>query len=696
MTRSPPASCAVLLALLATGSASAQLGRRVLRESPRVPAPTLSAVTLRTRLGVDVAEALLKDSSSDERQRGFERLGSIGSAQSLDLLLKVFEPGGAARSAQDRLIAVRALSEHASLPSVRDFLIRVMVGVGSNPGRSEAIDGLIERAAALALARAGDDVSLAALGKALRQSGHVADTASDALLAFPPRNLDPIVNDRRAPTRVMARLLGALGDTRAIPALREMVRSAPKDVRPDAALALALLGVSETVELARHWLQHELDPEFQSSAARILLIFKQDDGGAAVARLLREAQTRTAGLQLARELSVPAAGEALLRGTRAATDEAQGDWFAALGRSGTPEAISFLAGALSARGSSSAAALALALSPSDGAEAALERALIDPKSRRAALRATLVRKLALNRTPSGWQSALRELAGTGDPSDRAVFAQVSVLLSPENAAQLVPHASLGELRALCRLALLPEVARALAERLALEPNPDAREALSASLISARAAELVPSNVISALLEAGGLGAPLAARALATRDSPALRPKIISLLESDDPLWRAQTALGLGESHEASALGVLEGAYRFETDETVRLALVLALARRPEPARLRLLAMASKLDGAQAVRQAAALALTGAIAAREATGPVSAWLELRLPPPERTAVDPALTRGALLTTRSGLALPAFADPDGVLLVPALPSSSFELRLAAPTRTDESAKTKTKTQ
>ena len=140
----------MLLALLLTGSASAQLARRVHREGPRVPAPTLSATTLRTRLGVEVAETLLKDTSSEERQRGFERLGSIGTAQSLDLLLKVFETGGAARSAEDRLIAVRALSEHAKVPAVRDFLVRVMVGVGSNPGHSEAIDGSIERAAALA------------------------------------------------------------------------------------------------------------------------------------------------------------------------------------------------------------------------------------------------------------------------------------------------------------------------------------------------------------------------------------------------------------------------------------------------------------------------------------------------------------------------------------------------------------------
>ncbi|MEO6600216.1 MAG: HEAT repeat domain-containing protein [Polyangiaceae bacterium] len=693
MTRPSRALRIVLVALFATSSASAQLGGRVRREGGRVPAPTLSARTLRTRLGIEVAEALLKDSSAEERQRGFERLGSIGTAQALDLLLKVFETGGAAHSAPDRLVAVRALSEHVSVPAVRDFLIRVMVGVGSNPGRSEAIDGLIERAAALSLARAGDDASLAALGKALRQSGHVADTASDALLAFPPRNLEPIVAGLRAPTRAMARFLGTLGDARAIPALREIVRSAPKDVRPDAALALAQLGLRETVELARHWLKHETDPELRSAAARILLTFHESDASAAVTSLLGDERSRPAGLALANEVSLPEVTEALVRGARAATGAEQSDWFAALGRSGSREALSFLGGSLGTRETSSAAALALALSPTADAEAVLERALRDPKTRRAALRATLVRKVALDRTPSGWQGALRELSGSRDPSDRALYAQASVLFSPEKAAELVPHAPLPELRALCRLALLTEVARALAVRLAIEPDPVARDALSASLVSSQAAELVPSDVLSDLVDAGGLGAPLAVRALAARDSRTLRPKISALLESDDPVWRSQAALGLGESRESSALGILERAYRFETDDTVRLAIVLALAARREPARRRGLGVARKLDAAAAVRQAAALALTGAKAARETTGPTTAWLELRLVQPEASLPSSAVTRGALLITGSGLALPAFADSDGVLLVSALPSGAFELRLAAPTRTDDAAKTKT---
>ncbi len=680
-----------LLALGATRSARAQPSGRSRRESTQVPSPSLTAHTLRTRLGIEVAEARLKDPNPEERQRGIERLSSIGTAQALDLLLQVFETGGAARSAQDRLIAVRALSSHVSVPAVRDFLVRVMVGVGSNPGRSEAIDGLIERAAALSLARAGDEASLAALGKALRQSGHVADTATDALLAFPPRDLSPIVRDLRTPTRAMARLLGALGDLRALPALREIVRSAPKDVRPDAALALAELGDEETVELARHWLKHETEPDFRVAAARILLDFRASDAGSAAASLLGDERTREAGLALANRVGLPDATDALLRGARTRTGAERSDWFAALGRAGSPSALSFLGGALSRRETSSFAALALAHSPAADAEVVLEHALQDPKTRRAALRASLVRKVALDRTPRGFESALAELSGSSarDPSDRAVFAQASVLSSPRRAAELVPHADLVELYAVARLARLPEVGRALAERLAIEPDAAAREALSACLAAPEAAERVPSDVLLTLLEAGGIAAPLAARALSARDSRALRPKITSLLESDDPLLRSHAALGLGDSREGSALGVLERAYRFETDETVRLAIVLALGARREPARLRVLGMARALDAAAAVRQAAALALVGATVASDASGPESAWLELQLASPD--ASGGRLSRGVLLITASGLALPAFADPDGVLLLPGLPRGSFELRLAAPTRTDDAART-----
>ena len=191
-----------------------------------------------------------------------------------------------------------------------------------------------------------------------------------------------------------------------------------------------------------------------------------------------------------------------------------------------------------------------------------------------------------------------------------------------------------------------------------------------------------------LIEARGLGTPLAARALAARDSRALRPKILDLLASDDSTLRAHVALGLGQSKDSSALGILERAYRFETEPSVRLAIVHALGARREPARLRTLGLSRNLDGSAEVREASVLALAGAQPAASSAGTQSVWLELRL----ASAEDPTgpSTRGALVITNSGLALPAFADPDGVLLLPALPTGPFELRLAAPTRTDDAVR------
>jgi HEAT repeat protein len=642
-------------------------------------------VTFQRRLGIEVAAKLLTSKNPPDRQRGFERLGSIGTAQALDLLLNVFEAGGAASSARDRLVAVRALAPHAAVPAVRDFLVRIMVGVGSNPERPEAIDGMIEHAAALALAQTGDDPSLAALSKALRQPGHVADTAREALLAFPPRSLALIVSDLRSPTRSLARFLGELADPRAIPALRELVRSAPAEVRPEAALALARLGDKDTIELARQWLRQGNGPDLQLAAARILLLFHAPDAGTAVAHLASNERTERTALELANTASLAAAAPALIQLAGKGDPDERGPLFAALGLSGAPSAFSFLEGALGARETSSAAALALALAPEGAAQLVLEQALRHASTRRVAVRASLVRKVALDRVPSGFGAAVRELAKSAEPSDQTLALQANVLGAPEQAAALLKTATSAQIIAVSRLALVPGVAPALCDRLAIERDPLLREALAAGLVSDAAAERVPSDVLLALIEARGIAAPLAARALSMRDSRNLRPKILTLLTSSDTLLRSHAALGLGRSEEGSALGVLEQAYRFETDEHVRLAIVQALSARHESARRRTLLLAQALDSSPAVREAATLALTGAEPAFSTPGTQTAWLELRLPSGPGSGPAPAL--GALVITASGLALPGFADPDGVLLLPALATGPFELRLAAPTRTDD---------
>jgi hypothetical protein len=194
-------------------------------------------------------------------------------------------------------------------------------------------------------------------------------------------------------------------------------------------------------------------------------------------------------------------------------------------------------------------------------------------------------------------------------------------------------------------------------------------------------------VLLDLLEARGLAAPLAARVLGTRDSLSLRPRIASLLSSDDAVLRSQAALGLGESADGSALGLLERAYRFETNADVRLAIVRAIATRHEPARRRALLLARTLDGSASVRKTAALGLTGAGTPGAVNGSQSAWLQITQNADASLGSAPAL--GALVSTESGLAVPVFADPDGVLLLPALPSGPFQVRLAAPARTDNAS-------
>jgi hypothetical protein len=665
-----------------TQAASAQAQRR---SASAAPSPD-ATLTLRGHLGIDVSVALLRSQDPLDRQRGFERLGDIGGAQALDLLLKAFDIGGAARSAKDRLIAVRALAPHGAVPAVRDFLVRVMVGVGSNPERAEAIDGMIERAAALALAATGDDTALIALGKALRQPGHVADTARDALLAFPPRNLTPLLSDSRSPTRAFASVLGELGDARAIPALRELVRGGPSDVRPEAALALAKLGVTETMELARYWLLHEKRADFQAAAARILVLFHAPDAAAAVSRLLGDETNHALGIELAASSSLPGLAGTLLQLARSGPADERSALFSALALTGTRDAFSFLGGALSARDTSSAAGLALALSSDSQADSALERALATSNTRRTAVRASIVRHIALGRTPSGFDAALAELSRSNDASDRAVLVTARALGSSSGLPGLLKNAKISEIFALSRLALVARAAPALADRLATEQNPVLRAALAASLVSPAAAERVPSRVLLALIESGGLATPLAARALASRDSATLRPKISSLLRSSDTLLRGQVALGLGQSEDGSALGLLEQAYRFETDGGVRLAIVRAIASRPEPARRRALYLARSLDAAAEVREAAALALKGAPPEHDTSGRDTLWLDFSsLPDP---ALGTAPTQGALIITDAGGALPAFADPDGVLLFPALPKGSFQLRLAAPARSEDS--------
>ena len=166
-----------------------------------------------------------------------------------------------------------------------------------------------------------------------------------------------------------------------------------------------------------------------------------------------------------------------------------------------------------------------------------------------------------------------------------------------------------------------------AERLATEQDSLTRTALAISLLSESSAARVPTAVVVELVENGGAAAALAAKALASRDSEAERPQIERLSKSGDPLIRAHIALGLADSREASAVGLLREIYRFEQDADVRHAVVTALSRRSDRSRLRTLELAADLDGDERVRSAARLSLKGARLSPLPRGRSGLWLTL---------------------------------------------------------------------
>ena len=133
---------------------------------------------------------------------------------------------------------------------------------------------------------------------------------------------------------------------------------------------------------------------------------------------------------------------------------------------------------------------------------------------------------------------------------------------------------------------------------------------------------------------------------------------------------------MARARDADALGLIENAYRFEVDAGVRHAAVVALSHRTEPVKQRCLRLAAELDGDAAVRQAARLALAGHGLALAPTGNETVWLELSSNP----GLSSQIVLAAQLRGGAGLALPAAADPDGVVTLAGVDPAPLSVRLA----------------
>jgi hypothetical protein len=619
-------------------------------------------------------ERALASNDAWARERALERLSGIGNGRALELVVRALEPSGSAQSARERLLCVRVLAAHVREPKVREALVRVMTGISVNAELREPLHALLRDSAALALAASGEPSAFEALGKALRQPGRVAQAAAAAVVAHPPRDLNSLLAPLRTPTLELVWALENLADERAFEPLREIVRRGGTELSSQAALALTRLGNFETVELARQWARSgKQQTALVLAAAEILALAGEAEGEALVSELLKDPDTRSRALELAAQRG---AWARVLAPLLVGADRHEAVLvITALGRSEDPAALQVLSGL--ARGGPHAddAVYALALSPAREAADVLTALLSVPAARRRAARAAILRRAALgaNHAPEGLDGVLETLVTSRSAADRSVGAFGQALVSSERARALLEHRDPALVEAAARAAFAAGAAPEAARRLVGLTGGPTRSQLALALVHADARSVVPTRTLLDLLAEAGQSAPLALFALGERDGDGVRPLLAQHLASSDPQLRSHAALGLGGSPEASALALLEAAYRFEVEPRVRLAVVLALGVRPESVRRRTLELAARLDPDAQVRQAAALALAGVRPSFFAPGIGTVWLKLEGPEgPGRKA--------AKLEIPGGLALPVLADPDGVAALAGLPAGPVRIRLA----------------
>jgi hypothetical protein len=640
---------------------------------------TRRLTSLRTRVGVGAAEFLGTSDDPAERLRGFERLGQIGTPRALSRLIRALEPGGAARTAEERLLIVRALAAHTEDPTARRALSRVLGGhsAPSPTDAPSALDDVAERTAALALAKAGTSDAVATLGKALEGAGRAAGAARAALVAHPPSDLAPLLAAARLPSVALAETLDELGDQRSFDALRDLVRQGPSDVSAVAAVALTHLGDFETVELSRRWVKGKEPDVLRVAGARILASARVPEAPRAVAALFHDERTTSAAIELALEAPSPALVPELARRLRGAEGTRAEDLVAAIGRAGGKEALAVLAHLLDEPALGVLAAYQIARTPGGAAAAILTGRLAGTTTRRLAAEAATARRVLLGETIDGLGPALESLLRSRDAADRAAGALGSAVLAPDRIEGFVASKDEGVVVAAASALLLaePDVVARVAER-ALEPSRGvARTALALALAVPEAAARVPTTVLRALADEGGSAAPLAVMALCARDPESERERVDDLLASSDPFLRAHAALGLGASPAADAGGRLEAAYRLEPDARVRAAIVRGLSFRAEPSRRRVLALARDLDPDADVRGVAALAWSGAAPRVVASGGGLLWL-----PVSASGTEQRAAATVAVAVPGGLVLPAATLPDGLVVLSGLPRGKVALRVA----------------
>ena len=636
--------------------------------------------SLSSRLSPAVAQRLLRSPAFDDRMRGIRRLGSQNDYGAVQLLLRAIDddPGLVAEPAL-RLEAVRAFAPFASRDPVRKLLVTWAADTSSRGRTAGPIGELAREQAAMALAATSNARAVEQLVLAIIDGGPAGDRAARALEAHPPRNIEPLLQASSLESPEVVNLIGQIGDLRAIPKLRDLLKKADLDVKVAAAVALARLGDASGVKLARDWLaQDGSTHSLRVGAARTLTLTRDPLAPRAVAILLADPATRAVGLTLAEQAPTPQLSPTLAGLLTIERGEQRVRVLAALARAGGPLAVKTL-GALASKSPVDVdAAFALAHCRDAGASSVISSLLSNPRTRRAGARAGLVRAAERGEEPDGLQDAIATLAASRDDADRSVGVFGLVLTDKASVDDYASSKDDVSVMAACRAALAkPSAAREpCLTRLSAASNPVMRDSLAGTLLGAESPRGVSTNTILSWAESTRVSAPIFGRALGPRDHEAFRTRIKRLLTSGDPAVRSQVAIGLGRSPDASTASLLTQAYAFEADPWVRRAIVSGLALRRSAVGQAWLEQAARLDPDTQVRSLARHALAGRHIPLPSRGDQILWLRLSATP----GSAPAGGRPVRLVMSNGFATVAVTAADGEVLVPGLPPGPVLVRVA----------------
>lgn len=686
---------------------------------PPAPPPAKNATTteptnLRSHVGTDHATRLIRG-SADERIRGIQRAAAIGTPEAVAVLVDSLERSD--RSSPIRadtralVVMARSLARFADQERARSALLAI-VGTGNprpqstlrdptdEPGDPIARMELAREIAAIALAKGGGERALDALYGVARGGGSGQTAALRALSIFPPK--DPgFFGAKGASLPIpVIRLLGELGDLRALEVLHAAARSSDVGARCAALVAIANLGDERAIALARTAIA-ESDVRLRAASGEVFIILGAPEREKATSALISDEATTVIGLQMAERVFSPEITKLVAaRAAEHPNREIRKAAIRALGRAPDPNAAKALvAPQILADSELTYLALsALARSPAPNVHD-LIGGLMPTRLSTLAVRAYVVRALVRGDRLSSSDDAIKKMVKSSKPAERAIAIFARVALGHDDAETFLDDgeprvrraAIMGSMaeRSL-EIGVDHDVSESLRKRLAREAMTTARkedtaeitrQLLGLGLLGGDKDGIVKTATLVDRAESSGGDAPLAAFTLAARANESMTSKVEQLLGSKDPVIRAHAAWGVAGSSLPDATGRLAEAYAFETSIEVRRAIINALAARAQderaPIRRETLADASLLDPDGPVRQTARRALLGLPAAfQPPTVREVAWLRMTrdggAPPGEPFA-------GSLVRS-DGVAVPIVFDEEGYAVVPNLPPGEARVILA----------------